>query len=220
MSGVFHFDGSGGPASYPALNSFTAVSAEAGVDSKDAPTSYSATAALVNIWNQSRSAEGGKRYIIPRKLELNSRQTTNTGATDFRLHFYRDPAGRWSSGGTLLTAYPLTGSEDADFTHIAADAQVYVGELTLSAASSLERVLWRTFVSNVIFLQGDKITIVWGGGGEIPVAPDPEFGVIHVPPMWLGPGNNLSIHELATGPQSADPKFQFNFWWEEVDLPA
>ncbi len=219
MSGVFHADGSGGLGAYPAVNSFTAISVEAGLDSADAITTYSATAALFNIWNQSRSSEDGTRVIKPRKLELTVRATTNTGATDFRLHFYRDPASRWASGGTQLTPYPLSGSEDADFTHIGSEAQIYAGELTLGNASALERVLWRTWVANVILLKGDKITIIWGGDAEVPVAPDPEFFVVHVPPMWIGPGNNLSIHALATGPQSADPKFQFNFWWEEEDTP-
>ncbi len=219
MSGVFHADGPDGLGSYPAVNSFTAISAEAGLDSKDAPTTYSATAALFNIWNQSRDSEGGKRVIIPRKLELTVRQTTNTGATDFRLHFYRDPASRWTNGGTALTPYPLSGNEDGDFEHIGSVAQIYAGELTLGSASALERVLWRTFVKNEIMLKNDKITVVWGGSGESSVVAVPEASVVHVPPMWIGPGNNLSIHELATGAQSADPKFQFNFWWEEVDTP-
>ncbi len=219
MGGVFHADGSRGLDSHPAINSFSAISAEAGIASADAITTYDANAALFNVYNQSRSGEGGSRVIIPRKLELTVRAATNTGATNFRFHFYRDTKSRRSSGGTALTPYPLSGSEDADFGHIGSDAQIYAGELVLANAGALERPLWRSWAANIILLKGDKFTIVWGGGGEAPVGADPEFFVVHVPSMWIGPNQNLSIHALAAGPQSADPLFQFNFWYEEVDTP-
>ncbi|KKK60930.1 hypothetical protein LCGC14_3019440 [marine sediment metagenome] len=213
-------NGPDGLASYPAVNSFSAISVEGGIDSKDAVTTYSAILGLFNVYNQSLSSEGGRRVIIPRKLELNVRQTTNTGATDFRLHFYRDNKNRWASAGTQLTPYALSNSDRSGFEHIGSDAQIYAGALTLASAGTLERVLWQTYAANVILLKGDKITVIWGSDTEIPVAPDPEFFIVHVPPMPIGPGQNLSIHELAAGPQSADPKFQFNFWFDEVDTPA
>ena len=215
MSGAFHVDGAGGFNTSPSVNSFTAISAEAGLASKDAPTSYSATAALVNIFNQSRSGTGGKRVIIPRKLELRV-NSVNTSATDFRLHFFRDDIDRWSSGGTELTGYPLSGGEDADFKHASVQARVDVGELTLASAGTLERVIWRTYAADTILAAQEMITIVWGATGEIPHAADHDFLVVHVPPMWIGPGYNLSIHEVAAA-QAADPKFQFNLWWEEHD---
>ena len=214
--GFIHADSSRGLHSYPAINSFSAISAEAGIASKDAPTAYDENAALVNIYNQSLHAEGGSRVIIPRKLEMIAR-AINTSGADFRFHFYRDKIDRWVSGGTQLSPFQLSDSDDPDFVHPATDAAIRVGELVTANAGAKEKVLWRTNATNVIFATGDKVTIIWGSDAEIPVAPDPEFFIVHAPPMWIGPGKNLSIHELAAGPQSADPKFQFNFWYDEVD---
>ena len=218
MGGAFHADQDGGLNTYPAVNTFTAISAEAGLDGTANNQAYGATEAMFNIYNGSRSSERGRRVIIPRKLELTARQA-NTNGTDFRFHFYRDTANRWSANGTQLTPYPSSGSEDGDFTHIGSDAVIHAGDLDLSAAGSLERVLWRSWALNVVFVAGDKVTIVWGGDGEIPVAPDPEFFVVHVPSMWIGPGYNLSIHDVATA-QTDDPKFMYNFWYEEIDTPT
>ena len=213
--GFIHADSSRGLHSYPAVNSFSAISAEAGIASKDAPTAYDENAALVNIYNKGLAARGGTRVIVPRKLEMIVR-AANTTASDFRFHFFRDNIDRWASGGTQLTPYQLSDSDDPDFVHQDTEATIYVGELVTANAGSTERVLWRTNATNVIFTTGDKVTIIWGGDIEIPVAPDPEFFMVHVPPMWIGPGKNLSIHEVATA-QAADPKFQFNFWYDEVE---
>ena len=75
MSGAFHVDGAGGFNTSPSINSFTAISAEAGLASKDAPTSYSATAALVNIFNQSRSGTGGKSMTQSRSGRASTGKT-------------------------------------------------------------------------------------------------------------------------------------------------
>ena len=219
MGGMYHGDGPLGLNSYPAVNSFSAISAEAGVASKANPTAYSANAGLVNIYNQSRDAAGGRRVIIPRKLELIA-HAVNTASTDFRLHFYRDDENRWASGGTELTGYPLAGSENDDFVQIAPAAQIKVGLLTLGNAGDDESVLWRAIVRNEIMALNDKLVIIWGGNGDTSVVASSEVTITNVPAMWLGPGQNLSIHELSAGPQSDDPLFQYNFWYEEVETPT
>lgn len=218
MGGMFHGDGPLGLGSYPAVNSFSAISAEAGLASTDAPTAFDANVGLVNIYNQSRDAEGGRRVIIPRRLELIAK-AVNTGSSDFRLHFFRDNADRWTSGGTSLTGYPLAGSENDDFVQIEPKARVDVGALVLANAGSTERVVWRTILRNEIMAVNDKLVVVWGADDGGSVVASSEVTVTTVPAMWIGPGKNLSIHEVAAS-QSADPKFQFNFWWEEVETPA
>ena len=217
-SGMFHAGGALGLNSYPAVNSFTAISAEAGIASRANNQAYSATAACMNIYNQSRDNEGGRRVIIPRKLELIA-QDGNDNGTDIRLHFYRDNSNRRTGGGTLLTNVPLAGSENDDFVQIAAQAQIYVGDLTLAAAGSLERVLWRTVAKNELLVENDKITVLWGADGDNSVIAASELTVITVPPMWIGPGKNLSIHDIGTA-QTVDPQWQYNFWYEEIETPA
>jgi len=218
MGGMFHADGALGLGSYPAVNSYTAISAEAGIASRANNQSYSATAACMNIFNQSSDDEGGRRVIIPRKLELIA-QDGNDNGTDIRLHFYRDNIDRWSSGGTELTPYPLAGSENDDFVQIAAKAKIYVGDLTLATAGSLERCLWRTIAKNEILVENDKITVLWGASGENSVVAASEFTVVTVPPMWIGPGKNLSIRDVGAA-QTVDPQWQYNFWWEEIETSA
>lgn len=210
----FLYDGGQGMNSYPARQSYTACSAEAGIASKDAPTTFSATAACVNIYNTA-SAAADNRVIVPRKLELLVR-AANTLATDFRLHFFMDKGRRWASAGTLLTANSISGSEDSRHAHAAAKAEVYIGELTLSAATADERPIWRSWIQNEIFIVEDKITVVFGSDTEDLQAPDPEMTVAHVPPMFIGPNYNLSIHEVAAA-QSADPKFCYQLWFDEIE---
>lgn len=210
----FLYDGGQGMNSYPARQTYTACSAEAGIASKDAPTAFSATAACVNIFNTA-SAAADNRVIVPRKLELLVR-AANSNATDFRLHFFIDKGRRWASVGTLLVNFPMSGSEDSRHAHEAGKAEVYVGELTLSAATASERVIWRSWVQNEIFVAQDKITVVFGSDTEELQAADPEMTVAHVPPMFIGPGYNLSIHEVSAA-MTADPKFCYQLWWDEIE---
>ncbi len=217
MGGMFHADGPLGLNSYPALNSYTAISAEAGIASRANNQAYSATAACMNIYNQSRDNQGGRRVIIPRKLELIA-QDGNDNGTDIRIHFYRDDINRRTGGGTELSPIPLASSENDDFVQIAAKAKIWVGDLTLAAAGSTERVLWRTIVKNEIQVENDKIVIVWGADGDNSVVAASEVTITNIPPMWIGPGKNLSIHDVGAA-QTVDPQWQYNFWWEEIETP-
>ncbi len=215
-SGMFHQLGGDMNSSY-VRNTFTAISAEAGLDSKDVPTAFSATAALFNIFNQSVSAGGGDNnvVIVPRMLNLISHQV-NTNATDFRLHFYRDTSDRYSTGGTELTPVVTSFDDSSGYANYTVSAEIFAGELTLESAGSDVEVLWRAFCKDEIFAVNEGFTIVWGAlpSGSIDAAALTS-NIICVPPMPIGRGQNLSIHEVVAGAQSADAKLQFQFWFEE-----
>ena len=213
QSGMFHVSGGDMNSGY-IRNTFSAISAEAGLASTDSPTSYSATVGLMNIFNQAASAGDYNVIIHPRMLNLVAK-SANTSATDFRLHFYRDTADRYSSGGTELTPAVTSFDDSASYANHTAKARINAGLLALGAAGSDEEALWRAMCKDEVFAAGEGLTILWGGplGGSIDSAAF-NNNVIVVPPMPIGRGQNLSIHEVAAS-QAADPKFQFQFWFEE-----
>ncbi len=219
-SGMFH-GGAGDLNAYPARGTFAAISAEAGIASKAIPTTYAATSALMTIYNTSLSSDGNdnNRVLKPRLLTLTA-NTVNTGATDLRLHFYMDNKDRRSSGGTELTAQSTSFSDSSGYADVTPKAEIFFGDITAHAAGSDEKVLWRSYVKDEIFAIGESVTIVFGanGPGQIDTAGLADM-VRVVPPMVIGPGQTLIIHEVISGAQSVDADFQVNFWYEEGNFP-
>ena len=205
---------------FPARNTFVALSAEAGLASLDAATAYAATAACFNIFNQSTMSSKPNVLIKPRLLRLTAK-AVNTGGTDFRLHFFVDKIDRWSSGGTELTPVAAMGTMGAATTVLVrrtSQAKIYAGELTLAAASDA-KCIGRVLVKNEIFAANEQIEIWFGA----PLAAGIDTAGLFrtatvVVPVILGQGDNLSIHEVAAS-QTADPKFQYELWYDEEGHP-
>ncbi len=219
----FLHSGDGGLATHPANRSYTAISVAAGIDMTANTQAYSATAGIINIWNQSRVANPSRNVvIIPRKIDLTVMQV-NTSATDYFIDFYRDTSNRWASGGTLLTANNTAFDEPDDFPSPASVAQIYIGALVLSGAGDLERVMWRSMPKSAIGIAGERITILFGSDGiphdEVNTDVTGVDAVVHVPPIWLGRNQNLSIHGYGTS-MTNDPKFKVQVWYEEFDAEA
>ena len=213
-SGMFHLPGGDMNASY-VRNTFVALSAEAGLASLDAATTYSATAACFNCWNQTRAADTSNQnvIIIPRLLRLTAK-AVNTTASDMRFHIVLDNTNRYSSGGTELTPVTTSDDEPTAFVDYTPKAKIYAGELTLAAASAA-KIIARVLASVTILAANDVIELWFGTpqGGSMDGTGQTRT-VITVAPVVIGRNQNMSVHEVATA-QAADPKFQYEFWYEE-----
>ena len=189
-----------------------------GIASKDAPTAFSALAGLINIYNAADpNGVDTTRYVevIPICIFLRA-TAANTSGTSFNLVGYLDDINRYSSGGTALVETSLYMTSRSGWTQRTAKAAVHFGELTLAAAGTNVKKVFNQQVADVIFA-ADDVLAIWFGAGTM------EQGASHynaiLPPVRLGPGANLSIHELSPS-ASADPGFEVDIWWAEQGHPA
>ena len=182
-----------------------------GIASTDAPTSFSATVGLINIYNAADPANGEHHRVIPIGICLRA-LAVNTGATSFVLIGYEDNINRYSSGGTALTENNLYMTSQTGWTTRTAKAAVHFGVLTLAAASASVKKVFNQQISDVIYAADDTVMIWFGEGAT---GENGNRNNIVLPPIYLGPGGNLSIHELAAS-QSADPGFEVDIWWAET----
>jgi hypothetical protein len=186
-----------------------------GIASLDAATSRSATVGLMNIFNGAATDGTEPYWIIPVWLKL-SATAINTTASDGSIDFYLDSANRYSSGGSAITEVPLLDDASADYTEPTSKATIHFGDLTLAAATDENLVCHRN-VATAILAVDDEINLYFGDGpegggrdGTLVRGPGPFV----VPPMWIGPGANLSIHWYGTA-QAADPGFEFELLYIE-----
>ncbi len=186
-----------------------------GIASLASSSSRSATAALMNIYNAA-ATDGTEPYVIrPVWLKLTA-GTANTNATDATLDFYMDSANRWSTGGTAITEVALIDSAEPDFADPTSKITIHFGLLTLAAATDETLISSKRIATGVMVLD-DVYEIYWAGGGggggrDGTVLRGP--GSFEVPPMWIRPGANLSIHQYGTA-QDTDPEFEFEFFYIE-----
>lgn len=211
MSGQFHIPG-GDLNRLPARITFCANSAEAGLASTDAATAYSAAVGLMTCYNSDTT--NNRITIIPRRLRLTAK-AVNTAGVDFRLAIALDSTNRYTSGGTALTGFATEIDARTGYTAYTSKATINAGLLVTAAASSAEKIHVPTMMKEVIFAIDETIELWWGANGPASIdATDRSNIVTCVPPMWIGPGCTMVIHEVSAS-QSADPKFQFEFWYEE-----
>lgn len=184
-----------------------------GIVMEAASTSRSATAAFMNVYNAATTAQGN--YIIPVRLRLVATQA-NSSASDWRIDVYTDSANRWSSGGSAITEVPLEDSTVTDFTEASSKATIHFGNLTLSAATD-ENLVGTQTVMKTIFAADDVVDI-WFGDAPGSVGPQSTTHLEVVsavfPPVWIGPGANLSFHGYGAS-QTDDPAFEFEFLYLE-----
>lgn len=175
-----------------------------------APTTFSATVALVSLFNA--AATGGKRIHLD-WLVL-SPKAAGTNGTNFSFAMSGDRTNRYSSGGTAIT--PVNTNMDSDTTSI---ATLNVGAVTAAAAGASVRRLSHGALRTVIKVIGDQY--VFSFGSSVPAMPGmPLEGVLQAaihtpcPPVVLGPGQSFLFHEIATA-QSVAATWEFTCgWWE------
>lgn len=184
-----------------------------GIDSDADATSRSATAGLMNIYNAKSTSAGQGNVIMPVYLLLRATQA-NSSATDFRIDGYLDNTDRHSSGGSSITPVPLVHSGEDSWSAPTTNANIDFGELTLSAAND-EKLAFSEVVMGTIFAANDVVLLSFGDGpfGALD-GTHLEGNALLVPPVWIRPGGNLSLHGYGDS-QSDDPAFEFALLYVE-----
>ncbi len=137
-----------------------------------------------------------------------------TNGTNFSMALTTDSVARRSSGGTAIT--PVENSQTAALATVT-DA-VYFGAVVTAAATS-GKLIWHGLLRTVIKVIGDQYTLNFGssspvGSGNILEGTAQAHVVRNVPPVVLGPGESLMLHEYAAS-QSVAAQYQFSAgWWE------
>ena len=195
---------------------YTNATPGTGIASTSNSATFVATNALINIFNSATVAAGNNQWIIPVSIIMTA-TAVNTSATNFRLYGVLDGINRYSSGGTALTAVTSAVDTRSGYTARTAKGTVYVGALTLAAASAAKPVFNRV-VSPVIFAVDDSIQIWFGSGSAYGSASTQSKFCEVVPMVSIGRGCNLSVHGVGAS-QAASPDFEFEITTIESGHP-
>lgn len=178
-----------------------------------APTSFSATVALLSMYNSQTATTSPSKRIYPAWIAVEVR-TVGTAGTKVQFVMNADAGNRYSSGGTALTAVNPNMDSSA-----ASIATLNFGALTASAASSQVRRIKHGQIRPVIQVTGDVYLFVFGQaqaphpGAEIS-GTNAQVIPVHCPPVCLGPNQSLLLHEVQPS-QTAAATYEISMaWWE------
>src|SRR3990167_3893966 len=184
-----------------------------GITTADTVNTFSSSAAMMTIFNSGTVSSGNNQIIVPVYLKLTAK-TANTTASDFRIVGVLDKIDRYSSGGTALTSVSTAIDTRSGYTARTPKATIYFGELTLAATSAAKRI-FTAQMSEAVLVKRESMEIWFGGA---PAGASGITNVRSVPPIWIGRGCTLSLHELANA-QTADAEFEVEFCYMEVGHP-
>jgi hypothetical protein len=178
------------------------------------PTAYTATEAMMTIFNSASTTTEKGFYIIPDYIQLEC-TVAAASATDFRIVAYLDDTNRYSSGGTVLTHTVTT--PHLAVTDNTPKCTAYIGDVTAAAVSDevfvFERQLHHVAsatanetgdVYNIRFANGAE------SGGSYDASVESERTVV-VPPVYIPPGYTLVLHPIATSAASTAAEFKVEF---------
>ena len=193
---------------------FVATNATLGtpISGTAAPTAYSATVALMTMFNTvSSSAVLGKSiYLDWLQIEV---RAAGTNGTNFQYALVVDQGNRLSSGGTTIT--PVSPNSISSASSI---STLTFGAITATAASAARR-LKHGQIRSVIKVIGDVYTFTFGQStasmsGMVLEGTAQAHIPVHCPPVVLGPNTSLLLSEIAAS-QSVAATYEFSMgWWE------
>lgn len=170
------------------------------------------TEALLQVRNGATAADGRRVFLDFVRLQATA---AGTNGTNFNLALKADTgATRYSSGGSSLTAVNPNMDSSAS-----SSATVRFGALVTTAATSDARLLATNLIRPVIKVIGDSILIVFGGSNPAQSSNIVAGTAIanttwYVPPVVLGPSDELFLHEWAAS-QTVAASYQVTVgWWE------
>lgn len=178
-----------------------------------APTAFSATVALLSLYNSLTASSSPSKRIYLDWLQLEVR-AAGTNGTNFLFAQSIDAGNRFSSGGTAVT--PVNPNMDSAAASI---ATLNVGALTATAASAAVRRVKHGQIRSVIKVIGDVFLFTFGPGtpsvpGMVLEGTAQAFIPIQCPPVVLGPNQTFLLHEIAAS-QSVAATYEFSMgWWE------
>ncbi len=178
-----------------------------------APTAFSATVALMSLYNGAISGTTGAKNIYLDWIRLEPR-AAGTNGTNFLFAMSIDSGNRFTSGGTAITPVNPNMNSSA-----ATGAVLNVGALTTTAASGSVRRAAQGQIRSVIKVIGDVYLFTFGQSTASTVGMPLEGTLqamipVTCPPVVLGPNSTLLLHEIAAS-QSVAATFEFSMgWWE------
>jgi hypothetical protein len=198
------------------------------------PATAPTTPSLVIVNNDSASNPNAKRvYLDYVELLVTAAGVTATATQAKNMAVVIDRGGRYSSGGTNLTANSTSTNMDITVTSV---AQAYFGNITTTAATIAARTLVgqrmqrlpvsATTVPDII---NDRVRYEFGSVEQIPsiilgsvaattLQPSVEQATIKLPPVVLGPGQSCLIYlwQLVAGGTytTATTYIPEIGWWE------
>jgi hypothetical protein len=138
-----------------------------------------------------------------------------TNGTNFGVVMKTDIGpSRYTSGGSAIT--PVCPNANSSNT---SNATVKFGAITAASATSSARLVWNGLLRSVIKVIGDTYTFSFGDSdskapGMISEGTAQYHPVIKCPPVILGPGQQLLVHDYAAS-QTVGASWEFNLgWWE------
>jgi hypothetical protein len=178
-----------------------------------APTAFSATVALMSIFNAVQAVETAAKRIYLRWILLEVR-AAGTNGTNFNFAMSVDAGNRFASGGTAIV--PTSGNTALS---PSTQATVNFGALTAGAATSAVRRVAHGQIRPVIKVIGDRYLFVFGSSAP------PTSGVVvdgtaasvipvQCPPVILGQNSTFLLHETAAS-QSVAATYEFSACWVE-----
>lgn len=194
---------------------FTATNATLGtaISGTAAPTAFSATVALMSLYNGAIASTTGAKNIYLDYIRLEPR-AAGTNGTNFLYAMSIDAGNRYSSGGTAITPVNVNMNSSS-----ATGAVLNVGALTATAASASVRRASHGQVRSVIKVIGDVYLFLFGqsaatAAGMVLEGTAQAMIPIHCPPVVLGPNCSFLLHEVAAS-QSVAATYEFSMgWWE------
>ena len=188
-----------------------------GLASKDAPTTYIATAACLSMFNTALHSDAGGTNVtvVPMFVTLKA-TAVNTSASNFQMVGHLDQGDRFTSGGSVLAPQAThmdTDTGSSTFANITPKCRVNAGLLLMTAVTAADEDVFRAHLSNNILAVDDKLVIEFGEG-----ASSADQHAI-VSPVTIGPGCTLVFHDVAAA-QAADPAFEYSVTWAEFHHPV
>lgn len=177
-----------------------------------APTAYSATVALMTMFNTVSSSAALGKSIYLDFIEIQVR-AAGTNGTNFQYAMVLDQGNRFASGGTAIT--PVSPNSISAATSL---ATLNFGAITASAASAARRVKHGQ-IRSVIKVIGDVYTFTFGQSnasmsGMVLEGTAQAHVPIHCPPVVIGPNTTFLLSEIAAS-QSVAATYEFSMgWWE------
>lgn len=193
---------------------FVATNATYGtaISGKAAPTAFSATNALLSLFNSAAAGGSGKTIWLD-YIRLYPK-AAGTNGTEFGYAMSTDRINRFTSGGTAIT--PINANIMSDATSL---ATLNVGDLTIAAAGAQVRRFSHGKLRTVIKVIGDVYEFRFGDSVGVttgmPLEGTLQAHVIQrCGPCPIPPGCNFLLHEIAAS-QSVAATYELEAGWYE-----
>ena len=190
---------------------FVANNAGTGVATAAAPTAFSDTAPLLNIFNKASAASGTRIYLDYFRMAETAAGTAGTGV-QFLIKL--DTKNDYSSGGTQIT--PVSPNIDISPASLA-DVRFLPTNVAVSGTA-------RTVAFGTVFAGatapiavGSQAAVTFGSQDGVPsvvISGTTGVGNIPFPPIIIGPGESAIIEFLILSQSAASSWTPDVGWWE------